>query len=148
VQGFPTGERGSTRLGLILAGVVLLALAAVAVPMVFGNVHNAQDTKARSALRQLASDVEACRLGAETYQDCDQRRELTGTPAVHWGRGPGQAGLVVADSGERSFTAYAVSASGSHLYVWAGDGSHATRRSCNHGSVARLEREGCRGPSW
>jgi Tfp pilus assembly protein FimT len=148
VQGFPTGERGSTRLGLIIAGVVIAVLAATGVPLVFGQAHDAQDAKAQSSLARLAGDVEQCRLGAESYRECDERTELTGSTAVSWGRGSGQAGLLAGRSAERSYTAYAVSANGSRLYVWNSQDSHVTKRDCGHSSVERMEREGCRGPGW
>ena len=148
VQGFLSGERGSTRLGLTMAAVALVVLVAAAVPVVFGQAHNAQDTKARSTLALLVKDVEQCRLGADSYSECDERAELTGTTTVSWGRGSGQAGLLAGRSAERSFTAYAVSASGSRLYVWSSQDAQVTKHSCQDASVEHMERRGCRGPGW
>ena len=65
VQGFLAEERGSTRLGLVIAAIVIALLAAAAVPLVFGQAHNAQDARAQSDVAELAARVQACRVDAE-----------------------------------------------------------------------------------
>ena len=65
-----------------------------------------------------------------------------------WGRAAGQAGVLTARSQNQSFTAYAVSGSGRSVYVVTHDGARVSRRVCRHGSVPRLERDGCDEPGW
>jgi len=148
VQGFLAEERGSTRLGLVIAMIVIALLAAAAVPLVFGQASSAQDTSAQSAVTELAARVQACRLDASSYGDCDDPRELRDLSAVRWGRRAGEAGVLAARSTEHSFTAYAVSGNGKRAYVWVGHDTTVAKHTCRHGSVRRLEREGCDGPAW
>lgn len=148
MQGFLACERGSTRLAVAIAAAVVAVLAVTAVPMVFGQAQRAQDTRAQSMVSRLASQVQACRVTAESYGDCDERTELDQDRAVHWGQGRGEAGILADRSEPASFTAYAVSGNGSHLYVWTSRDAKVTKRVCRHGSVPRLERDGCDGPGW
>ena len=148
MQGFLAEERGSTRLGLVIGAIVIAVLAAAAVPLVFGQASNAQDASAQSAVTELAARVQACRLDASSYGNCDDPRELRDLSAVRWGRRAGEAGVLPARSTEHSFTAYAVSGNGSRTYVWVGRDTTVSKHTCRHGSVRRLEREGCDGPGW
>lgn len=148
MQGFLDGERGSTRLALVIAAAVLAILAVVSVPLVMGIGGSAQDTRAKSVLRDLAGQVEACRVNASSYADCDEPRELHTGRSVHWGRGAGKAGVLADRSQTRAFTAYAVSRNGARMYVWTSYDTHVSRLTCPHGSVPRLEREDCDGPAW
>ena len=135
MQGFLSEERGSTRLALAIGATVIALLAAAAMPFVFGQARRAQDTSARSAVADLARQVRACRVGARGYGDCDERRELRDLSAVHWGRRPGQAGVLPDRSAEQSFTAYAVSGSGARIYVWINGADSVVKQTCPHGSV-------------
>jgi type II secretory pathway pseudopilin PulG len=148
VQGFLAEERASARLGLVIAAIVIALLAAAAVPLVFGQAHNAQDARAQSNVAELAARVQACRVDSSGYGACDERAELRDLSAVRWGRGPGEAGVLRDRSTEGSFTAYAVSGSGRQIYVWAARDAQVAKHTCRHGSVPRLEREGCDGPGW
>ena len=87
-------------------------------------------------------------MNASSYRDCDERGELRTGRSVHWGRGAGKAGVLAARSQDQAFTAYAVSGSGTRLYVWASHDARVAKHVCRHGSVRRLEREGCGGPGW
>ncbi|HEX5909387.1 MAG TPA: hypothetical protein VFY44_02765, partial [Thermoleophilaceae bacterium] len=94
MQGFLGEERGSTRLALVIGAVFISLLAAAAVPFVFGQAGKAQDTKAQSTVARLAASVQACRVDATGYGDCDDRRELRDLSAVRWGSHPGEAGVL------------------------------------------------------
>ncbi len=142
------GERGSARLGIGIAVVFLAILAALAVPMVFRQADRAHEAKAQTTLSKLAREVEACRAMTESYRDCDEPGELERDRSVHWGRGAGGAGVLASRSGEGTFVAYVVAGSGKRVFVWASKDHQVDRWTCRHGSVARLERDGCDGPSW
>lgn len=148
MQGFLECELGSTRLAVAIGTVVLAVLAIAAVPLVASLVGNAGDVRAKAAVTRLVTQVEACRVTAASYRECDERSELEKDRSVRWGQGAGDAGIVSAASDERAFTAYAVPTRGAHIYVWTSRDSHVSRRVCAHRSVARLERDGCDGSGW
>lgn len=148
MQGFLQWERGSTRLAVSIGAAVLAVLALAAVPLVTSQAGNAGDARAKSLVSRLATQVEACRVTADSYRECDERSELDEDRSMPGGRGTGHAGILSSASDERAFTAYAVPTRGSHVYVWASRDSHVSRRVCAHRSVARLEREGCDGSGW
>ena len=148
MQGFFACERGSTRLAVTIAAAVAAVLVAAAVPLVFGQAQRAQDSRAQTMVSRLASQVQACRVTAESYGECDERAELDQDRAVNWGQDRGEAGTLPVRSGQTSFTAYAVSGNGSHLYVLTSRDSHVSKHVCRHASVPRLERQGCDGPGW
>ncbi len=122
-------------------------LGAVAAPMVLSQGHNAQDARAQALVARLAGHIEACRVSASSYRDCDERSEVGDDP-VDWGDRAGQAGVIADRSEDQAFTAYAVSGSGTRLYVWASRDNHVVRSVCPHGSVARLKRDDCARSGW
>ena len=148
MQGFLACERGSTRLAVAIAAAVVAVLAVAAVPLVFGQAQRAQDTRAQSMVSRLASQVQACRVTAESYGDCDERAELEEDRAVHWGRDRGEAGILTSRSEQTAFTAYAVSGNDARVYVLTSRDSQVSKHVCGHASVPRLERDGCDGPGW
>ena len=99
-------------------------------------------------MAKVATAVESCRVSASSYRECDEPAELRDARGVRWGDRPGQAGVLDGRSGPSSFTAYAVSASRNHVYVWTGRDLRVAKHTCRHGSVKRLEAEGCDGPGW
>lgn len=148
MQGILVDERASTRVAVAMAGCVLALLAVAAVPMLVSQGRTAQDTRAQTIVKRLVDNVETCRVGAATYRDCDEEPEVVTDPSVHWGRSAGKAGLLPDRSTDTSYTAYAVSGNGSHVYVLTRHQQEVSRSVCGHGSVERLERDGCDEPGW
>ena len=114
----------------------------------FGQARNAQDASAQSAVTELAARVQACRVDARATATATSRAScVTSAPCAGAGA-PGEAGVLPARSTEQSFTAYAVSGSGPGSTCGPATTPPSSKHTCRHGSVPRLEREGCDGPGW
>jgi type IV pilus assembly protein PilA len=101
-------ERGFTLIELLVAIMVIGVLAAIALPIFLSQQEKAKDASPKTEARNLAIILETCRVGEDSYDDCDTQGELGREGrAYSWGTGPGQVSVVSAD--RRTFSIEAVS---------------------------------------
>jgi type IV pilus assembly protein PilA len=101
-------ERGFSLIELLVVILVIGVLAAISLPLFLSQQDKGKDSSAKSEARNLAIVLETCRVGEDSYDDCDTQAELgrEGRPYT-WGTGPGQVSVVSA--GARDFSIESVS---------------------------------------
>jgi type IV pilus assembly protein PilA len=141
-------EEGFTLVELLVVMLIVGLLAAIAIPAFFNQTAKAKDSSAKSNVRHLVEAVEACRVGAPSYSNCDSAAELDGAEGLNFGTGEGQVGVIVDGSG---YTAYAISKaktnSLNHIYAWQKSGS-TTSRICLNAALQPLHSGGCLNSGW
>lgn len=141
-------EDGFTLVELLVVMLVIGLLAAIAVPAFFNQTAKAKDSSAKSSLRHVVAAVEACRVGASSYSDCDTAAELNNVEGLVFGTDEGNVGVIVDANG---FTAYAISKAKTnnlnHVYGWQKSGS-TTSRICLDLALQPLHAGGCQNSGW
>jgi type IV pilus assembly protein PilA len=137
-------EAGFTLLELLVVVLVLGVLAAIALPAFLSQQEKSKDASAKTEARNLSVILETCRVGEDSYEDCDTESELGREGrAYSWGTGPAQVSVVSAAT--NAFSIEAVSRG----------------RTCGANNVFTLDRDadgdvtrtctgtaGCREGSW
>ena len=137
-------ERGFTLIELMVVIMVIGVLAAIALPIFLSQQEKAKDSSAKTDARNLSVVLESCRVGEDSYEDCDTEAELGREGRAYgWGTGPGQVSVVSADT--RTFSIEAVSKGSTggvnNVFTLDRDSSGGVTRTCS-GTA------GCRGGSW
>jgi type IV pilus assembly protein PilA len=102
------GEDGFSLLEVLVVVLVLGVLAAIALPAFLSQEDKGKDASAKSTARNLATAVESCRQGEDSYADCNEAGELGSEgQGYSWGTDPGQ--VRVASANSDSFSIEAVS---------------------------------------
>ena len=137
-------EAGFTLLELLVVVMVIGVLAAIALPIFLSQQEKGNDASAKTEARNLSVILESCRVGEDSYDDCDTQTELGREGRSYsWGTGPGQVSVVSA--GTKTFSIEAVSkgkTGGAHnMFTLERDSNGGVTRTCT-GTA------GCSGGSW
>jgi type IV pilus assembly protein PilA len=124
--------------------LVLGVLAAIALPAFLSQQDKGKDASAKSDARNLATAVESCRQGKDSYADCDTAAELASEgQGYSWGSAAGDVSVASATSDSFSIEAVSNGTSG-------GTPNRFTLSRASNGSVSRTctGSGGCDDGSW
>jgi type IV pilus assembly protein PilA len=137
-------EEGFSLLELVVVVLVLGVLAAIALPAFLSQQDKGKDASAKSDARNLATAVESCQHGKDSYADCDTAAELASeAQGYSWGSGAGQVSVASATSDSFSIEAVSEGKSG-------GTSNRFTLSRAPNGTISRTctGDGGCDDGSW
>jgi type IV pilus assembly protein PilA len=129
-------EKGFTLIELLVVILIIGILAAIALPAFLGQREKGQDSGAKSDARNLVSHMESCFATTETYDNCENSSDVTGS-GIPLGAGTGKS--VISNTDANGYTITSTSKSGNTFVITKAGGT--TTRSCTGDG-------GCNASSW
>jgi type IV pilus assembly protein PilA len=132
-------EKGFTLIELLVVILIIGILAAIALPAFLGQRAKGQDSAAKSAARNVVSEMESCFTDNQSYVGCDQQPEVKALNS-------GLNGLTITNiTATGGYTVNATSKSG-NVFTLIHDSANGDTRNC---TSAGTSKGGCpSGGSW
>ncbi len=140
-------EKGFTLIELLVVILIIGILAAIALPAFLGQRAKGQDGEAKSAARNLVSQIESCYAQKQQYDECDTTGDLdqTGLPLVNGTPTQSSGNVGVSASADNTYTVTAESKSGNTFNIVKASNGTSTRTCDSNGGASN---GGCNGSSW
>jgi type IV pilus assembly protein PilA len=137
-------QKGFTLIELLVVILIIGILAAIALPAFLGQQQKGQDADAKSAARNLVSQVESCYAVEETYADCGTA-DLENT-GLDLGTGKGQVDAV--PSGTTGYVVTAYSQSNTNFTITKDAATGAITRDCTDPGKGGCKKTAVNGHQW
>jgi type IV pilus assembly protein PilA len=131
------GDEGFTLIELLVVILIIGILAAIALPAFLGQRQKAQDTQAKTVVRNAATAMETYFTDSESYAGVTLAKLQAIEPSL-----PNDLTAAPAGTNGDGYTLTEPSKTGSTFSIKKADGTHAATRSCTGTSA------GCNNLSW
>ena len=111
-------ERGFTLIELLVVILIIGILTTIVLTQFIGHKDRGEDAQAKSAARNLVTQIEACFAAEADYTRCDTLAELEGAGGIPWGSNPGEAAVTSATRLSYRIEAVSISALGGAQHVF------------------------------